>query len=109
LASTWTSVMFRDLGIAISKDQMSLPRSFSNSELLIEPPETLASAVFCALASVTLACALSLVGDSSAAARVEAEHAANSPRVSNERVKSLVFMTYLTLGAANLFGPHFAH
>src|SRR5258707_3313546 len=87
---------------------MSLPRSSSNSELLIEPPGTFASAVFCALASGTLACAFNAVCDSPAAARVGAEHAANSPRVSNERVTSLVFMTYLTLAAANLFGPHFA-
>lgn len=37
IASTFTSMTFAKLGAAISNDQISLPRAFSNSELLITP------------------------------------------------------------------------
>src|SRR5580704_9545022 len=55
MASTLTSVMFLVPGVAISKDQMSLPFSFSSSDSLIVPLGTLARAIFSASAFVILA------------------------------------------------------
>ncbi len=49
-------MIFRVLGFAMSKDQINLPFSFSNSKLFTVPPGTWLNALFVACSPVTLAC-----------------------------------------------------